>query len=154
MEQRTYHSGNIAPQDLADFLVGYFDPQKDLQAQQIGQMGTHLVQIGRGDVPKELRHAVTVAISSTEDGTGVKVALGQQQWLTPQTATFAAAMGLLGVLVTPFALFALLWPLSDALGSTMLPSEIWEAINTYMAGNGGGLTSTEELNHPHAPTAF
>ena len=149
MEQRTYKAA-IDPQALADFLVGYFDPQENLQAQQIGQAGTHLVQIGRGDVPKELRHAVTVAITQNEAGDGLTVSMGQQQWLTPQTATFAATMGLVGLLVTPFALFALLWPLSEALSSTTLPPDIWEAINTYIAGNGGSFVGTQQLQHPHA----
>lgn len=148
MEQRSYQ-GDLNADELADFLVKLFDPQKDLQAQRIGEQGTYLVQIGRGDVPEDLRHAVTVAITPTEGG--IKVAMGQQNWLTPQNATFTVAMGLVGLLVTPFALFALLWPLSDAVGSTTMPSDIWEAIDTYVVGKGGSTTFTEELRHPHAP---
>lgn len=150
MEQRTYR-GNLDAQELGDFLVGFFDPQSDLQAQRIGQEGTHLVQIGRGDVPEDLRYAVTVAITPAAGGDGVTIAIGQQNWLTPKTASFAAAMGLVSLLITPFALFALLWPLSDAVGSTTLPRDIWSAIDTYVASKLGSLTTTQQLQHPHTP---
>lgn len=145
MEQRVYR-GDVEPEGLADYPVGHFDPQENLQAQKIGQRGTHLVQIGRGDVPADLRHAVTVAIAPAEGGAGLAVTLGQQQWLSPPTATFAAMMGLLGVLVTPFALFALLWPLSEAVGSATLPGEIWTAIDTYVASEGGSLSDPPRIS--------
>lgn len=147
MEQRTYQT-EVDPQELADFLVQHYDPQENLQAQKIGQSGSNLVQIGRGDVPHDLRHAVTVAIAHTGDD--LKVTMGQQQWLTPGMATFAAMMGLIGILVMPFALFALLWPISEAAGSATLPPDIWNTIDTYIAGRGGSLHATQELNHPHA----
>jgi hypothetical protein len=149
MEQRNYR-GDLDPDDLADFLVGRYDPQENLQAQRVGQVGMHLVQIGRGDVPKELRHAVSVAIAPAEDKSGLIVTLGQQQWLDAKSATFAAAMTLVGMLVTPFALFALLWPISDAIGSATLPNDIWSTIDSYVAAQGGTLGLTQELQHPHA----
>ena len=65
-------------------------------------------------------------------------------------ATFAATMGLIGVLVTPWALFALLWPLSDLIGSTTLPGDIWNTIDMWVASSGGSLERAEELRHPHA----
>lgn len=149
MEQRIYR-GYISPAALAEYLVQHFDPQKDLQAQQIGQGGNSIVQIGRGDVPADLRNAVTVAITEAQDDEpGVAVTMGQQQWLTPSKATFAAAIGLVGVLITPLALFALLWPLSDLVGSTTLPGEVWTAIDTYVAAQGGTPGPTQELAHPH-----
>ena len=80
MERRTF-SGTFNAATLAEHLVSHFDPQPNLQAQDLGQGGAHLVQIGRGDQPAELRHAVTVAIADIGDGS-VTVALGQQQWLT------------------------------------------------------------------------
>jgi hypothetical protein len=150
MERRIYR-GNLTPAALAEHLVRHYDPLENLQAQDIGQGEAHAVQIGRGDVPRDLRHAVTVAITPAADGQqGIAVTLGQQQWITPQTATFAAAMGLIGVLVTPWALFALLWPLSDVIGSTTLPGDIWNTIDMYVAGSGGSLDRAEELRHPHA----
>lgn len=151
MEQRIYH-GDISPESLADFLVGHYDPQENLQAQKIGQGSANAVQIGRGDVPQDLRHAVTVAITRTsgEEAPGVVVTMGQQQWLTPKMATYAAVFGLLGVLVTPWALFALLWPLSDAVGSSTLPGDIWNTIDNHIISQGGTLGRAQELTHPHA----
>src|SRR5262249_16312273 len=70
--------------------------------------------------------------------------MGQQQWLTPSMATFAAAMGLVGLLVTPWALFALLWPLSDVVGSTTLPGDLWNTIDTYMASQGAVFGGAQE----------
>ena len=150
MEQRIYR-GSLSPADLADFLVTHFDPQENLQAQNIGHGGAHAVQIGRGDVPQEIRHAVTVAITSAPDGGGgLAVTMGQQQWLNQRMATFSAVIGLVGLLVTPFALFGLLWPLSEAIGHSTLPGEVWSTIDTYVASHGGTLDRTEELKHPHA----
>src|SRR5262249_4870835 len=148
VEQRTYR-GQLDPQELADFLVQHFDPLPNLQAQKIGEGASNLVQIGRGDVPKDLRHAVTVAISRLpDDQPGLRVTMGQQQWLTPGMATYVAMMGLISVVVTPWALFALLWPLSEAVGSTTLPNEIWDAIGTFLAGKGAILEQSQELTHP------
>ncbi len=150
MEQRIY-GGAVSANDLSAFLVAHFDPQEDVQAQKIGQAGTNLVQIGRGDEPKDLHHALTVAITERQDGAGgVSVTMGQQQWLTPKSATFAASMGLVGLLVTPFALFALLWPISEIIGSSTLPSDIWNIIDSFVISRGGTVESVEHLKHPHA----
>jgi hypothetical protein len=150
MEQRVYH-GDVSPGDLADFLVQHFDPRENLQAQKIGEGESLLVQIGRGDQPKELRHAVSVAITRAPDGAaGIAVTLGQQQWLSPTMATYAASMGLISVLVTPWALFALLWPMSEMIGSRTLPGEIWESIDVYMASRGATRAEERQLTHPHA----
>jgi len=150
MQRRIYRGDGLFPADLAEHLVGYYDPQENLQAQQIGRGDAHAVQIGRGDVPQELRHAVTVAITGAPDGGGgIAVTLGQQQWLTPKMATYAATMGLISLLVTPWALFALLWPVSELIGSTTLPDDIWNTIDTYVASQGGVVDQTEELRHPH-----
>jgi hypothetical protein len=151
MERRVYH-GNLSATALADHLVTTFDPQENLQAQRIGEGETCAVQIGRGDVPEDLRHAATVAITPLDDGgkPGIAVTLGQQQWLTPKMATYAATMGLISVLVTPWALFALLWPVSDLMGSMSLPECIWNEIDNYVITQGGQFDHTEELKHPHS----
>lgn len=151
MEQRIYR-GEIDPEQLADYLVMHFDPQENIQAQRIGQGRSLLVQIGRGDVPEELRDAVTVAIaeSSDEAGDGITVTLGQQQWLTPQRATFGAVIGLVSLLITPFALFALLWPLSEAVGSHTMIGDIWNTIDQYVVMQGGVTVRTQDVSHPHA----
>jgi hypothetical protein len=47
VEQRVYH-GSVTPIELADYLVQQFDPQRDLQAQKMGEGDSLVVQIGRG----------------------------------------------------------------------------------------------------------
>jgi hypothetical protein len=148
-EQRVYR-GEVAPSELADYLVGQYEPKQDLQAQKLGQGDSLMVQIGRGDQPEEIRHAVTVAVTRRSDGVpGVMVTLGQQQWLNPKMATFAAMMGLIGLLVTPWALFALIWPVSDLVGSATLPGDVWNTIDTYLASLGAMVDTTQQVAHPH-----
>jgi hypothetical protein len=150
LEQRVYR-GDVAPGDLADFLIQHYDPQHDLQAQKIGSGDSLIVQIGRGDQPEEIRHAVTVAITrATEGGPGIAVTMGQQQWLNPRMVGFAAMMTLVSVLVTPWALFALLWPVSELIGSATLPNDIWNLIDTYLASRGATREVARQLTHPHA----
>lgn len=148
MEQRTYR-GNISPEALADHLVSQYDPKQDLQAQKIGQGDTLMVQIGRGDIPTDMRHAVTVSIARTGEGE-VAVTMGQQQWLTPSMATYTAVMGIISAVVTPWALFALLWPLGEMIGSTTLPGDVWNTIDGYMASQGALFGGSQDLRHPHA----
>ena len=91
----TYLSRQGDIEGLADYLVQRFDPQHDLQAQKLGQGDSLVVQIGRGDVPEEIRNAVTVGITrATDSEQGIAVTLGQQQWITPKLATHAAMIGL------------------------------------------------------------
>jgi hypothetical protein len=150
MEQRIYH-GAVTPDGLADFLVQRYEPQHNLQAQKIGQGDSLVVQVGHGDVPEEIKHAVTVGITrATDSEQGVIVTIGQQQWITPQKATYAAMIGLISVLVTPWALFALLWPVSELIGSRSLPNDIWSTVETYILSQGATLAQTQELHHPHA----
>jgi hypothetical protein len=150
MEQRIYY-GEVLPAELAGHLVQQYDPQPDLQAQQLGEGDSLLVQIGRGDQPEKLSHAVTVAITRAPEGaSGLVVTMGQQQWLTPSMAGYAAMMGLISVLVTPWALFALIWPISHMLGSATLPGDIWNSIDLYMASRGASRGPDQPLAHPHA----
>jgi hypothetical protein len=149
VEQRIYH-GTVAPEGLADYLVQRFDPQQNLQAQKLGQGDSLAVQIGRGDVPEELRNAVTVGITrATDSEQGVTVTIGQQQWITPKIATHAAMIGLVGLLITPWALFGLLWPVSELIGSQALPGDIWSAVETYALSQGATLAEARDLAHPH-----
>ena len=150
MEQRIYH-GDIEPLALADYLVHHFDPQENLQAQQIGETSNSTaVQIGHGDIPADLRNAVTVGIVSNTDGTsGITVTLGEQKWFPPNMATHTVAIGLVGLLFTPWALFGLLWPLSEIVKATTLPNDIWHAVDSYVLSMGGSLNATQDLQHPH-----
>lgn len=156
MEQRTYW-GPLQPEALADDLVAKYDPQKDYQAQKIGQNGNFVVQIARGDKPDDQKFAVTVTITRAVDNTkgleGVTVTMGEQQWITPKLATFAAMMGLIAVLITPWALFALMWPLSELIGSRTLPADIWGQIQNFVVGQGGSFGPAQTLAHPHSVNA-
>jgi len=149
MEQRVYH-GNVTPEGLADFLVQRFDPQENLQAQKLGSGDSLVVQIGHGDVPEEIKHAITVGITRAADSEqGIAVTMGQQQWISPRMATYAAMIGLVSLIITPWALFGLLWPVSELIGSRTLPSDVWSAVETYVLSQGGALAQTQDLTHPH-----
>ena len=149
MEQRTY-LGNVAPDGLADYLVQLYNGQGDLLAQKLGQGDTLVVQIGRDRNHRGTRNAVTIGIHrAQEGGDGLVVTMGEQQWITPELATYAVMMGLISVLFTPWALFALIWPLSSLLGSRVLPGQIWDQIQTYVMSQGGVPGAVQPLAHPH-----
>lgn len=146
MEQRIYR-GEVSAEGLADYLVQRFDPQPDMQAQKLGQGESWIVQVARGDKPEDRSHALSVAIART--GEGLTVTMGQQQWLTPQLAGYTAMMGLIALLVTPWVLFALIWPVTHLIGSTTLPGEVWSAVDTYMASQGAARDQDRHVTHPH-----
>jgi hypothetical protein len=149
MEQRTYH-GEVSAEGLADFLIQRYDPQKNVQAQRLGQGDSILVQIGYSESPAHMRHAVTIAIAATKDEMpGIVVTMGQRQWITPEEAEHAAFWGLLAVLITPWVLFALLWPLSEMISSSTLPSDIWSTVESYVASQGASSATATLLTHPH-----
>jgi hypothetical protein len=63
-------------------------------------------------------------------------------------ATHAAIIGVIAYLFTPWVLFALLGPISQLLGSTTLPGDIWNTIETHVASQGATLSQTQELQPP------
>ncbi len=148
MEQRKYH-GDLSAEALADHLIQFFDPKKDLQAQKIGSGDSVMVQIARGDIPEEKRHSVSVGIARIGgDEPGLRVTVGQQEWFTPGQAKFSLAMGLVGLLLTPWALYALIWPLSDVIAGTGIPTQIWGEIEIWVVSQGGVGAPTEPVSHP------
>ncbi len=149
MEQRTYQ-GSIAPETLADYLVQHYNSQEKLRAQKIGQGDTLVVQIGYDHDHHDIRNAITVGIHRAQGSeTALVVTMGEQQWITPQVAGYAVMMGLISVMVTPWALFALIWPVSQLLGSRTLPSDVWSTIEVFAAGQGAMAGPTQILTHPH-----
>lgn len=152
MEQRIFRGEKLKAEALANYLVEYFEPRHDLQAQRIGQDQAFLVQVARGDVPGHRRHAISVTLAhQEEDGEQrLVVTMGQQQWLDHGTTNLTLALSLLGAVITPFALFALLWPLNDMMGSVALPSDIWREVQLYVHEQGGDLVETRVVRHPHA----
>ncbi len=150
MQQRVYH-GTVSPDQLADYLVQLYDPQKNMQAQRIGEGDSLIVQIAMSDVPENKRGALTVAIVRAMDAeSGVMITMGEQQWLTPQNMAYGAMMAAISVLVTPWALFGLIWPVSQILETRMLPNDVWNTIETFMIGQGARRSQTQEIQHPHA----
>lgn len=150
MQQRVYH-GTVSPDQLADYLVQLYDPQKNMQAQRIGEGDSLIVQIAMSDVPENKRGALTVAIVRAMDAeSGVMITMGEQPWLTPQNMAYGAMMAAISVLVTPWALFGLIWPVSQILETRMLPNDVWNTIETFMIGQGARRSQTQEIQHPHA----
>ncbi|MDB5242731.1 MAG: hypothetical protein JWP57_3356 [Spirosoma sp.] len=149
MQQKIYQ-GTLSANELADYLVGYFDPQANLQAQKLGKDETYIVQIGQGDVVEKIHHALSVTITRpAKDASGLVITMGEQRWFTAQMAGGAAFWGLIGLLVTPWALFMLLWPLRDAISGMDLPKDIWQQIELGIASQGGKLAEEHYLKHPH-----
>lgn len=151
MEQRAYR-GNFTPDSLADYLVQHYNNERHLAAQKISNNGNVLVQIGRPeDHGQSLRNAVSIAIARPpQDEQDILVTLGEQQWLgTNNSAIHAATGSLIGALFTPWALFGLLWPASQALGQHLMPQDIWNNVEFYVAGQGGIQVNTQILTHPH-----
>jgi hypothetical protein len=151
MEQRIYR-GNFTPDLLADYLVQHYINQPEFTAQKLGEGKSLIVQIGeaRNHNKREIQHAVTIGIAQNpENETEIAVTLGEQQWLTPDQAAYAIAMGALALLFTPWILFALLWPAAHILGTRILPNDIWHNVETFVITQGGVMVGSQILQHPH-----
>ena len=145
-----YH-GNITPEALADYLVQHYNSQEKMRAQRIGQGDNLVVQVGYDHDHKEIRNAITIGIHHAPgSASDLAVTMGEQQWITPQLAGYAVMMGLVGIMVTPWALFALIWPLSQLFAAHALPGDIWNTIEVFTIGQGAVAGPTQTLTHPHA----
>ena len=148
MEQRIYRGGSGTPESLADFLIQHFQQDPHLRAQKIGSGNSLIVQIGRQD--RSDRPALTVAIHrSTENDSDIVVTFGAQNWISDGMIGYAVMMGLIAILFTPWALFALLWPLLRLADHGDLPGEIWSLVETYLVGQGATPAGVQTLEHPH-----
>ena len=149
LEQRIYH-GSVSSEGLADYLVQRYSGQNGVLSQKFGEGNSLLVQVGHGESPSNIRHAVTVAIANKDEATNeLVVTMGQRQWITPEEAQHAAFWGLLAIILTPWVLFALLWPLSEIISSSTLPADIWNAVEAYAASQGATSSINSVLTHPH-----
>lgn len=150
IEKRVYTGGSLSPEALADHLVGYFDPPRDVQAQKFGKENSWVVQIGRGDEPEDIRQAVSIAICLSDgDPPELQVTIGQQQWIHPRQTAFLGLMGLIALLATPWVLFAIIWPVSQILAATGIPDDVRTQIDTWVAAHGGAFSHSVEMQHPH-----
>lgn len=151
MEQRIYR-GNFTPDQLANYLVQHYNNEHNMMAQKLGEGKSLLVQIGEEHHhdPRDIRHAVTIGIAQNpEQEQEIAVTMGEQQWLTPDQAAYAVAMGAMALLFTPWILFALIWPAAHILGRRVMPGDIWSNIDTFVIGQGGNVAATQTLQHPH-----
>ena len=149
MEQRLYH-GNVTPKGLADYLEQHYEAQRRMQVQQLGQGDHLLVQIGEGRSPDRVRGAITVGIGPAPDSDGIAVTMGQQQWLGKDFGGNVAG-SLVGALFTPWALFGLIWPLSQIASSMGLPQDIWNMIELYCTSAGATLAGTAQMSGVPCP---
>jgi hypothetical protein len=143
MEQRVYR-GNARPNDLADYLVQHYEQQRHIQVQKLGQGDTVMVQIGAGRHPDRVRGALTIGIAPLPDSSGVVITMGQQQWLGPDFGRTVTG-SLIGAMFTPWALFSLIWPLSDMASSMSLPQDIWNTIDMYCTSAGATLAGSQQM---------
>jgi hypothetical protein len=139
MEQRTYR-GDIEPEGLADALVTRFD-HGDMKAQKVRGEDQHvMVQIAAREWGwGAARSALTVGIAPVEEG--VRVTLGQQQWL--DVAASLAITGL-GALVNPLSLLGRIDDIARDVGKLTLPDQVWKAIEHYVDSVGAKLGLAEK----------
>ena len=150
MEQRIYHAPNITPDNLADFLIQNHMQMRRWIGQKFGSGNSVMVQIGR-ERHHEIEPAVSVGITRPPDDEGnITVTLGEQQWMNPNMVSHAAMTAAVGVLYTPWALFALLHPARHLLMGEVVPSQFWNTVETYIISQGGTLLQQQNLTHPHA----
>jgi hypothetical protein len=148
MEQRRYQ-GNIPAEGLADFLVQRYSGERHTVAQKVGRSDSFIVQIGRAR-RRRVAPSVTIGIARPEGGDPL-VTLGEQQWMTEDVASHAVVTGLVGALITPWALWGLIRPAVDLLGGQFLPDALWNAVDTYVVSMGGTFAGAQNLARLPAP---
>ena len=125
MDERTFR-GNITPGDLADALVAQFN-RGDYRAQKAGRGAQMVVQIatqrGRRGEPDT---AVAVTITPTSDG--VKVSMGDPEWLG--VAADLVQTGL-GALLNPWSLVHKVDDVARNVQDLSLPQQVWGAVDQY-----------------------
>ena len=139
MEQRTYR-GDIEPEDLAQALLARFD-YGDMKAQMVkGDEGHLLVQIATREWGwGAARSALTVGIAPVEEG--VRVTLGQQQWLD---AAASLAITGLSALINPLSLLGRIDDIARDVGKLTLPDQVWDTIEHYVDSVGAKLGLAEK----------
>lgn len=139
MVQRVYH-GDIAPQDVAQDLVAFFD-RGNYIAQQMDQ-GDHVtVQIATRQYQSAGGNtALTVAISKVEDG--ISIQLGQQAWMG-----IAASIGttVFAALRNPFSLLGRLDDLAQDIESIQMTEDVWRIIDKTAAAHKASYELSERL---------
>jgi len=136
MINKIYH-GEISPDDIARDLIASFNRGNYL-AQVVRSGETTVVQVAtRQFQTSGGQTAITVAITSVEDG--IAVQLGQQAWMG-----VAASLGqtVFSVLRNPFSLLYRLDDVAQDIESLQLTDEIWNVIDRTAATK----QATQELS--------
>lgn len=139
MEQRTYR-GDIGPDGLADALMARFN-HDDMKAQKVvGEDGHIIVQVATREWGwGAARSALTVGIAPVEEG--VRVTLGQQQWLD---AAASLAITGLGALINPLSLLGRIDDIARDVGKLTLPDQMWDTVEHYVDSVGAKLGLAEK----------
>jgi len=125
MNERQFR-GNITPGNLADALVTQFN-RGDYRAKKTGRGAQALVQISTNRRRRgEPDTAVAVTITPTPDG--VKVSMGEPQWL--DIAADLVQTGL-GALLNPWSLVHEVDDVARNVQDLNLPQEIWATVDQY-----------------------
>jgi RNase P subunit RPR2 len=124
MEQRTYH-GQITPQQVGEALLARFN-HGNMRAQLFGDKDRVIVQIATRSRPASGgRSALSVTIHGLEEGEGVTVKLGQQEWLG-----VAASLGVtaFSAIRNPLSLLNRLDDIAQDIVYIQLAENIWQTI--------------------------
>lgn len=139
MEQRFLH-GEISPSDLAQALVAEFD-RGSFRAQVIGESERIAVQIGtRFGQGSGGSTALTISLERVPDG--VRVQLGQQEWLGT-----AASLGrtTLAALMNPWTLLGRLDDIAQDVENIQLRDRVWQVIDDTARSTGATKQLSERL---------
>ncbi len=150
IKQHIYHGGSATAESLADFLVQQYEHDQRWQAQKLGEGKSFIVQVARRDPDHASEKALTIGITpSSETASDLTVTMGSQEWLHSNISGYGVVGTLIGALFTPWALFGLIWPITEALSGHSRPEQTWELIDTYMLSKGASLAQQQDLTHPY-----
>jgi predicted Zn-ribbon and HTH transcriptional regulator len=141
MEQRTYH-GQITPRQVGESLLARFN-HGNLRAQLFGDKNHVIVQVATRSRPSSGgRSALSVDIHGIENGEGITVKLGKQDWLGVAASLGTTAFS---AIRNPWSLLNRLDDLAQDLEYLQLAERIWEAIAETARSAGAAQELSERL---------
>ncbi len=139
MEQRIFH-GDIAPDDLAQALVGEFN-HGNWRSQKIGNNREIVVQIATREYPSSGgQTALAVTLRAVEDGVAIQI--GKQSWFG-----VAASLGqtALSAMRNPWSLLQRLDDLAQDVENLKLSEEVWDILEATASAVGASFELSERL---------